>query len=101
MLVVVVRIHVKPECVTAFVEATKANARASLQEPGIAQFDFLQEPDDPTSFVLIEAYRDEQAPAKHKETTHYAAWRDAVAPMMAEPRQSMKYRSLHPPDAEW
>jgi quinol monooxygenase YgiN len=99
MLVVLVHIHVKPECVADFIAATLANARASLQEPGIARFDLIQQADDPTRFVLIEAYRELQAPAKHKETAHYAAWRDAVAPMMAEPRQSAKYQSLQPPEA--
>ena len=91
MLIVQVHVHVKPECVEAFKVACLANARQSLQEPGIARFDVLQQQDDPTRFVLIEAYRTSDAPAKHKETPHYAAWRDTVALMMAEPRSSVKY----------
>jgi len=85
MLVVHVHVQVKPECVEAFRAATLANAQASVKESGIARFDVVQQADDPTRFVLVEVYRDEQAPAKHKETAHYAAWRDAVAPMMAQP----------------
>jgi quinol monooxygenase YgiN len=101
MLIVHVHVRVKQECVDSFREATIANARASLLEPGIARFDAVQQLDDPTRFVLVEVYRDDQAPARHKETAHYAAWRDAVAPMMAEPRQSVKYVNVHPADDAW
>ena len=101
MLVVHVHVQVKPECVEAFRKATIANAEASVKESGIARFDLVQQVDNPTRFVLVEVYRDEQAPAKHKETTHYAAWRDAVASMMAEPRSSVKYANVFPNDAGW
>jgi len=101
MLVVHVHVQVKPECVEAFRAATLANAQASVKEPGIARFDVVQQADDPTRFVLVEVYRDEQAPAKHKETAHYAAWRDAVAPMMAQPRSSVKFTNIFPRDWGW
>jgi autoinducer 2-degrading protein len=98
MLVVHVHVHVKPESVEAFRQATIANARQSIKEPGIARFDLIQQADDPTRFVLIEAYRTVDDPARHKETAHYQAWRDAVAGMMAEPRQSVKYGNVFPED---
>jgi (4S)-4-hydroxy-5-phosphonooxypentane-2,3-dione isomerase len=101
LLVVHVLVHVKPECVEAFRAATLANARASVQEPGIARFDVVQQQDDPTRWLLVEVYRTADAPARHKETAHYAAWRDAVAPMMAEPRTSVKFTNVHPDDAAW
>ena len=101
MLVVHVHVHVKPEYVETFKQASIANARESVQEPGIARFDCLQQQDDPTRFVLVEAYRTPEAPAAHKETRHYQTWRDAVAPMMAEPRTSVKYSNLFPDDAAW
>jgi (4S)-4-hydroxy-5-phosphonooxypentane-2,3-dione isomerase len=101
MLIVHVHVRVKRECVDAFREATIANARASLREPGIARFDVVQQLDDATRFVLVEVYRSEDAPARHKETAHYAAWRDAVAPMMDEPRQSVKFANVHPLDDAW
>jgi len=82
--------------VEAFKQATIANARESLQEPGIACFDFAQQQDDATRFVLVEAYRTAQAPAAHKETKHYHTWRDAVASMLAEPRTSVKFESVFP-----
>ena len=101
MLVVHVHVHVKPECVEGFKQATVANARESIKEPGIAAFDCVQQQDDPTRFVLVEAYRTAQAPAAHKETQHYQTWRDAVAPMMAESRTSVKFTNLYPEDSAW
>ncbi|HKW30772.1 MAG TPA: putative quinol monooxygenase [Verrucomicrobiae bacterium] len=101
MLVVHIQVHVKPECVEAFKQATLANARASLQEPGVARFDVVQQQDDPTRFVFVEVYRDAAAAAAHKESAHYPIWRDAVATMMAEPRQSVKFDNVFPDDAEW
>lgn len=99
LLIVVVSCHVKANSVEAFRDATRINARASAQEPGIARFDVLEDRDDPTRFVLIEAYRNAEAPAAHKETEHYKQWRDTVADMMAEPRSSKKYVNSYPDDA--
>lgn len=101
MLVVHVHVRVKPETVEAFKQATLANARDSLNEPGVARFDVVQQQDDPTRFVLVEVYRDAAAAAAHKETKHYPIWRDAVAPMMAEPRQSVKFNDVFPAAAGW
>lgn len=101
MLVVHVSVHVKPHAVAAFRAATMENARNSIQEPGIARFDVIQQEDDPTRFVLVEVYRTPDAPARHKETAHYAVWRDAVADMMAEPRASIKYGNVFPDDSGW
>ena len=101
MLIVHVHVRVKAEYVEAFRQATIENARASIQEPGIARFDFAQQDDDPTRFVLVEAYKAPEAPAQHKETAHYKKWRDAVAPMMEEPRRSVKFTNLFPADDGW
>jgi len=98
MLIVHVHIRVKSDCIEAFKQATLANARESLKEPGIERFELTQYLEDPTRFILIEIYRDTGAPAAHKETAHYQAWRDAVAPMMAEPRSSVKLRNILPDD---
>ena len=91
MLIVHVHIRVKPESVEAFKVATTENARNSVQEPGITRFEALQQSDDPTRFLLMESYRDASDQLKHRETAHYAKWRDTVAEMMAEPRTPIKY----------
>ena len=101
MLIVLVHVHVKPDCSEAFREASLENARNSIKEPGIARFDVLQDNDDPNRFILNEVYRDADAPAAHKETAHYAVWRDTVADMMAEARRAVKLTNLFPEDSEW
>ncbi len=96
MLIVHVFVHVKPDQIEAFKSASMENARNSIREPGIARFDVIQRQDDPTRFVLVEIYRTPDDPGKHKETAHYAQWRDAVEHMMAAPRSSMKYTNVFP-----
>jgi (4S)-4-hydroxy-5-phosphonooxypentane-2,3-dione isomerase len=101
MQIVLVHVQVKPDWIEAFKDATRKNASNSVQEPGVARFDVLQQADDPTRFVLVEVYRDEEAPARHKETAHYLAWRDEVVDMMAEPRYGIKYHNLFPDESGW
>jgi (4S)-4-hydroxy-5-phosphonooxypentane-2,3-dione isomerase len=101
MLIVHVHVHVKSECIEAFRQASVENARNSVQEPGIARFDVLQQSDDPARFVLIEVYRTPEAPGQHKTTSHYQAWRDTVASMMAEPRTSVQFQNVFPDEERW
>ncbi len=101
MLIVHVFVHVNPNQVEVFKTATIENARHSVQEPGIARFDVIQQTDDPTRFVLVEVYRTPEDSAKHKETAHYAVWRDTVAGMIAEPRTSVKYSNVFPGESGW
>jgi len=96
MHVTLVHVVVKPDAVDAFIAATRTNHEASVREPGNRSFDVLQSPDDPTRFILYEAYASAQDAAAHKQTAHYAQWRDAVAPMMAEPRRGVPMRGLFP-----
>lgn len=95
-MMVYVHVHVKPEHVEDFRQATVANARHSIQEPGVSRFDVLQQEDDLTRFLLIEIYRTDEDPARHKETPHYKIWRETVEKMMAEPRRSTKYTQVFP-----
>jgi (4S)-4-hydroxy-5-phosphonooxypentane-2,3-dione isomerase len=101
MQIVLVHVHVKPESVETFKQATIENASNSVQEAGIARFDVIQQADDATRFILVEVYKTAEAPAAHKATAHYARWRDAVVDMMAEPRQGIKYANLFPDDENW
>lgn len=101
MLIVHVAVHVFPESVEAFKLATLENARHSLNEPGVARFDVVQQMDDPTRFVLVEAYYSPEGAAAHKDTKHYQAWRDTVAPMMAEARSSVRFTNIFPYAGDW
>ena len=99
MTVTCVSVKVKPEHIEDFISATIENHRNSIQEPGNLRFDVLQNASDPSSFTLYEAYRTEEDAAAHKNTAHYAAWRDAVAPWMAQPREGVKHNVVAPKDA--
>ena len=101
MLVVHVYVHVKPESVAGFREASLENATHSLTEPGVVRFDVIRERDRPERFMLVEVYRTDDDPARHKETAHYKKWREAVADMMAEPRRAVKYQELFPEARRW
>ena len=101
MLIVHVFVHVKNDKIEAFKKASNLNAQNSIQEPGIARFDVIQEKDDPKKFVLVEVYRNADDAAQHKETGHYAEWRDTVADMMAEARSSIKYDAVFPNEDGW
>lgn len=98
MQIVLVHVHVRPEFVEAFKQASIENASSSIREPGITRFDVIQQADDPNRFILVEIYKTAEAQAAHKETAHYAKWRDTVAAMMAEPRLGVKYTSIFPTD---
>ena len=101
MVIVHVFVHVEADQVEAFRATSVENARNSIQEPGVARFDVIQQQDDPTRFVLMEVYRTSDDPARHKETAHYQKWRDTVADMMAKPRTSVKYTNVFPDEQGW
>jgi (4S)-4-hydroxy-5-phosphonooxypentane-2,3-dione isomerase len=101
MYIMLVNIHVKHIVVDDFIRATTENARNSIQEPGILRFDFIQQEDDPTRFMLVEVYRHPDDHAKHRETSHYKAWKVLADEMVAEPRVGTKYTNVFPPDQDW
>ena len=101
MHIVHVYVNVKPERVGEFTAATIENARNSVLEPGVARFDFIRQADTPNLFILVEVYRSAEAAAAHKQTAHYAKWRDAVDDMMAEPRSGVKFANVFPDDTGW
>jgi autoinducer 2-degrading protein len=94
MQVTLVNVHVKPENVQDFIDASLANARESVKEAGNLRFDVLQSPEDPTRFILYEAYDSPESAAAHKDTPHYQKWRATVADWMAEPRVGVPYVGL-------
>ena len=101
MIVSIVSAHVKPEDIEKFKVATLDNASNSIQEPGVIRFDVYQQTEDPTRFTLVEIYKTEDDPSRHRETAHYARWRDAVASMMVEPRTRLLHQIIFPPPTEW
>lgn len=96
MIVTCVYVSVKPENIEDFIKATKINHENSIKESLNCRFDILQNPDDPSQFVLYEAYENEEGPKIHKETEHYKIWRETVAPWMVEPRKGIPYTVIAP-----
>jgi (4S)-4-hydroxy-5-phosphonooxypentane-2,3-dione isomerase len=101
MQIVLVHVSVKSQFIAAFKQASIENANHSVKEAGVARFDVIQQTEDPTKFILVEVYKTVDAPAAHKETAHYARWRDTVAEMMSEPRHGIKYTNVFPSDDNW
>ena len=101
MHIVLVNIHVKPEFLEQFKAASLENAKNSVLEPGIVRFDFLQQTEDSTRFLLVEVYRTPEDQLKHRDTRHYQTWRDTVTEMMADPRVGIKYKNIFPEDKGW
>ena len=101
MYIVHVFVQVKPDCIEQFRKATLMNAQASLQEPGIARFDVLQEEGNPESFLLVEVYRTKDDPARHKQTAHYHQWQEDVEDLIAVPRTKKIYENFFPKDQGW
>jgi (4S)-4-hydroxy-5-phosphonooxypentane-2,3-dione isomerase len=98
MIVTCVYVHVRPEVVDSFINATIENHNKSVKEPGNLRFDFIQQSDDPCSFMIYEAYESEEAAGSHKDTAHYLKWRDTVKDFMAEPRYGVRYNIIEPND---
>jgi (4S)-4-hydroxy-5-phosphonooxypentane-2,3-dione isomerase len=101
MYIVHVSIHVKPDSLEEFIQATLENAANSRLEPGVSRFDVIQQVDDPSRFVLLEAYHSPEDALLHKQTPHYNKWREVAEPMLAEPRSRIIYTNSYPPDADW
>jgi len=98
MIVTCVYVHVKPDAVDSFINATISNHRESVKEPGNLRFDFIQQEDDPCKFMIYEVFEDENAVANHKTTAHYLIWRDSVVDFMQEPRKGVRYKIIEPSD---
>ena len=92
----IVHVHVKPEHITDFIEASRRNHEAAIQEPGNRRFDVLQSAQKPGWFVLYEAYANAEDAAAHKRSAHYIEWRDSVAEWMDAPRKALAFNGLFP-----
>jgi autoinducer 2-degrading protein len=100
MIVNVVTIYVQSEYLDDFIKATAKNHFNSVEENGNIRFDVLQGEDDPTRFLLFEAYKTEEAVLAHKKTEHYLEWRETVKDWMAKPRMGLTYKMLYPESSE-
>jgi autoinducer 2-degrading protein len=98
MIVTCVYVHIKSGQIGDFIDATIENHFESVKEPGNLRFDLIQQADDPSRFMIYEAYESEAAAINHKTTSHYLKWRDLVQDYMFEPRQGIRYNIIEPKD---
>ena len=96
MHVTIVHVHVKADHIDDFIEACRLNHEASIKEQGNRRFDVLQSTDKPGWFTLYEAYASADDAAAHKQTAHYAQWRETVEAWMQVPRKSLPFQGLFP-----
>lgn len=102
MIVRIITVRVKAGSEAEFERLTTENHEASLTEPGVLRFDVLKDTDNPGTYYLYEAYRDEAATWAHKETDHYQYWKEQVAPLMEGERTAAATTPIAPlTEAAW
>ena len=94
MLSVHVNGKLTPKSQDSFYAHTLRNAMNSVKEPGISRFDVLSKIDCDDEFLLIEVYNSDDAPVRHKETSHYNSWREDVM-------ITCVYTTLFPKNPDW
>ena len=96
MIITCVHVYVKPQFIDGFIAATMLNHEGTIQEPGNVRFDFLQDANEPSKFLLYEVFKTEADVKAHKETSHYLRWRDAVSDWMDKNREGIRYNLIAP-----
>jgi quinol monooxygenase YgiN len=96
MFTVLVSIKVKTENLKAFIEATIAETRTTLQDPGVVQVDVLQESDDAAHFTLHEVFQSREVGLQHLEMAHFKQWQSTIKPMLVEPPHATAYEHVFP-----
>jgi autoinducer 2-degrading protein len=82
------------EAVDHFQTVTLQHVGTSQQEAGIVRFELMQSEEDPRQFALLMLFQDDSARIRHMTTEHFQAWRETIAPDLAEPIRSVRYRRL-------
>lgn len=73
MIRVVASFHVRPEAVQDFRAVAAELVAASRAEEGSIAYDLCVDSQDPCSFAMIEAWRDEEALALHNTAEHFTS----------------------------
>ncbi|MFJ1973931.1 putative quinol monooxygenase [Streptomyces sp. NPDC087903] len=84
MIFITARFRVRPEHADRWPEITADFTRATRAEPGCLWFDWSRSVADPTEYVLIEAFRDDEAGAAHVQSAHFKAAQQTLPPHLVE-----------------
>src|SRR3954449_11496429 len=87
MIFITAKFRVRPEDADAWPAISKSFTEATRAEPGCLWFDWSRSLDDPTEYVLVEAFRDGDAGAAHVQSDHFkAAQRELPQHLIATPK---------------
>jgi quinol monooxygenase YgiN len=102
MFAVIVKVRIKPENRSEFIEAMLADGRGSvLNESDCLQFNIVEDHTDPNLLHLYEVYTSEQAFERHQQTPHFLTWLETTKEWLAAPLDISTGNHLFPDDAVW
>lgn len=84
MIFITARFRVRPEHADNWPKITAAFTAATRAEPGCLWFDWSRSLDDPTEYILVEAFRDGEAGAAHVGSAHFRAAQEVLPAHLAE-----------------
>ncbi|MGK5675090.1 putative quinol monooxygenase [Micromonospora sp. URMC 106] len=84
MIFITAKFRVLPEHADRWPEIADEFTQATRREPGCLWFDWSRSVDDPTEYVLVEAFRDENAGAAHVQSPHFRTAQQTLPPHLAE-----------------
>ena len=98
MIFITAKFPVKPEHAEAWPEISRAFTEATRAEAGCLWFEWSRSLDDPTEYVLVEAFRDGDAGAAHVNSDHFRA---ATATLPAYLARTPKIVSTSVDQQDW
>ncbi len=98
MIIITAKFWVRPEHADRWPEISRAFTDATRAEPGCLWFDWSRSVDDPTVYVLIEAFRDDAAGAAHVTSAHFTAAQQTLPGYLAK---TPRIINLTVPPTDW
>ena len=87
MIFIAAKFRVRPDDADRWPEIVDSFTRATKAEPGCLWFEWSRSLEDPTEYVLVEAFRDDEAGKVHVGSAHFTAARnDLPQHLMETPR---------------
>lgn len=84
MIFITAKFRVQPEHADQWPQISREFTQATRAEPGCLWFDWSRSVDDPTEYVLVEAFRDDAAGAAHVQSAHFKAAQQALPSYLVE-----------------
>jgi quinol monooxygenase YgiN len=84
MIFITAKFRVRPEHADQWPQISGEFTEATRSEPGCLWFEWSRSVEDATEYVLVEAFRDDEAGAAHVQSEHFAKARETLPPHLAE-----------------